>query len=147
MSVTGMNSGIDYMFMDSLKSVFGLIDLGMSRIKSDVGFVREDNAIRKYKNNCKLVVTDKPVYFCMMKYLMNSGDLVNKKSIMEDIKIKREMLKIRLFDGLFRSSDNNMRNILVGNNNSLISIDEGDIFGKRVNVFGKNDWCKKDKMV
>ena len=34
---------------------------------------------------------------------------------------------------------------MVGTNNRLISIDEGDIFGKRKNIFKKNDWCVKDK--
>ena len=54
------------------------------------------------------------------------------------------MLKIRLFDGLFRSSDNILRNILVGSDRrSLISIDENDIYGKRKRVFNKKDWCLK----
>ena len=42
--------------------------------------------------------------------------------------VKKEALKIRLFDGLFRSSDNIPRNILVNDMNELLSIDEGDIF-------------------
>jgi len=52
-------------------------------------------------------------------------------------------LKIRLFDGLFRSSDNIPRNILVNESNQLLSIDEGDIFGKRDKIFNKNDWFTK----
>ena len=52
---------------------------------------------------------------------------------------------MRLFDGLFRSSDNILRNVLVGiDSKSLISIDEGDIFGKRLRIFNKNDWSKKN---
>ena len=56
--------------------------------------------------------------------------------------LARESLKIRLFDGLFRSSDNILRNILVNKDGELLSIDEGDIYGKREKVFNKNDWLK-----
>ena len=41
-----------------------------------------------------------------MDYWPNIGDLGKHKEVMEDITVKREALKIRLFDGLFRSSDN-----------------------------------------
>ena len=40
-------------------------------------------------------------------------------------------MKIRLFDGLFMSSDNILKNILVNEYGDLLSIDEGDLFGKR----------------
>jgi len=52
----------------------------------------------------------------------------------------KECLKIRLYDGLFRSSDNILRNILVNRDGELLSIDEGDIFGKRINIFNKHEW-------
>jgi hypothetical protein len=143
MSVKGMSAGIDYMFMDSLKGEFGLVDLEMKRIMSNVGFVLVDKSIRKYRDNCILEEKKEKVYYCQMVFLENSGDLVNTKELLKDPKVMEEMLKIRLYDGLFRSSDNNMRNILVGEDNRLISIDEGDIFGKRVTIFDKNDWSKK----
>ena len=79
-----------------------------------------------------------------MIFRENKGALVSQKEVMDNIEVKKEMLTIRLFDGLFRSSDNILRNILVGVNNRLISIDEGDIFGKRGHIFDKNDWCLKD---
>ena len=144
MSVSGMNKGSDYMFIDGLKSHFGLIDLQMSRFKSNTGIVILDSKIRKYKNNCKLGPVKTPVYFCKMIFRENKGDLVSQKEVMDNVEVKKEMLTIRLFDGLFRSSDNILRNILVGVNNRLISIDEGDIFGKRGHIFDKNDWCLKD---
>jgi hypothetical protein len=51
-----------------------------------------------------------------------------------------------LFDGLFRSSDNNLRNILVSTDKKhLISIDEGDIFGKRKTIFESSEWCKTNE--
>merc|ERR1711871_1347317 len=46
----------------------------------------------------------------------------------------RECLKIRLYDGLFCSCDN-----------ILLSIDEGDIYGKRKQIFNKNDWFLKSQ--
>jgi hypothetical protein len=140
-----LQHGLDYMFMDSLKHEFGLVDLEMERFKSNVGIVLKDKAIRQYKENCELGEVSVPVYFCKMKFRANRGDLVKQKGVMENLEVKREMLRIRLFDGLFRSSDNNLRNILVGQDNRLISIDEGDIFGKRGAIFAKNDWCKKDQ--
>lgn len=144
MSVSGMKKGLDYLFVDSLKKDFGLIDLKMERFKSLVGIVLKDKNIRQYKNNCELGNLKEPVYFCKMKFIPNHGDL-SKKDVLSNIDVKKQMLTIRLFDGLFRSSDNNMRNILIGENNTLISIDEGDIFGKRKIIFEKNDWCKKDE--
>ena len=58
--------------------------------------------------------------------------------------VMKNVLKIRLYDGLFRSSDNINRNILYcEKNNWCISIDENDIFGKRKLVFNKVDEIKK----
>ena len=85
-----------------------------------------------------------------LHYLTNMGDLGKNKEMMKlslysdptDLFVKKEALKIRLFDGLFRSSDNILRNILVAEGGSLLSIDEGDIYGKREKIFNKNDWLK-----
>ena len=147
MSLKGMNGGIDYLFLDKLKSEFGLPDLGMRRITSNMGFTLVDKGIRKYRDNCILTPSEKRVIYCMMNYLENKGDLNNNKHLLTSEIMVEEMFKIRLFDGLFRSSDNNMRNILVlsVDDNKLISIDEGDIFGKRKNIFNKNDWCIKSQ--
>ena len=61
--------------------------------------------------------------------------------------VVRDSLKIRLFDGLFRSSDNILRNILVNKDGVVLSIDEGDIYGMRKLVFNKNDWfCRSDNL-
>ena len=57
----------------------------------------------------------------------------------------RECLKIRLYDGLFCSSDNILRNILINSNKELLSIDEGDIYGKRKEIFNKKDWFLKSE--
>ena len=78
----------------------------------------------------------------MMDYWDNIGDLGKNKRFLNKDSVKRDCLKIRLFDGIFRSSDNILRNILVNSSGELLSIDEGDLFGKRKNIFNKNDWCK-----
>jgi hypothetical protein len=79
----------------------------------------------------------------MMDYWDNIGDLGKNKDKLKDIKVVEECLKIRYFDGLFRSSDNILRNILVNEDGELLSIDEGDIFGKRKYILNMNsDWCR-----
>ena len=79
----------------------------------------------------------------MMDYWDNIGDLGKNKDKLKDIKVVEECLKIRYFDGLFRSSDNILRNILVNEGGELLSIDEGDIFGKRKYILNMNsDWCR-----
>lgn len=138
----GLNWGRDYEFIDKLKYLFGLEDLGMKRIKSNMCLERIDKKIKSFVNNWFLKENEDTIY-CMMKYKDNIGDL---GKILIDDNIKKEMMLIRLYDGLFRSSDNILRNILVkSNKKGLISIDEGDIFGKRENIFNKRgDWCVKN---
>tara|TARA_B100000963_G_scaffold239936_1_gene209881 strand:- start:104 stop:517 length:414 start_codon:yes stop_codon:yes gene_type:complete len=82
----------------------------------------------------------------MMDYFENIGDLGRNKDFLKDENILKECLRIRLFDGLFRSSDNNMRNILVNKDGELLSIDEGDVFGKRDRIFNHNEWCCKNNI-
>jgi len=140
-----MNYGLDYMFVDNLKEEFGLKSLEMRRIKSDVYFSLVDKSKKNFYENWKLEFGGKKEVYCVMKYFENVGDLSSNKEVLKNEKVIEDMLKIRLFDGLFRSSDNNLRNIMVLNDGALLSIDEGDIFGKRKNVFEKGDWCKKSK--
>ena len=137
----GMNYGKDYIFVDSLKGQFNLIDLNMSRIKSNKGLVKKDSKKPRFVGNWE--IKDKECIYCIMDYYENIGDLGKHKELLESPILKKELFKIRLFDGLFRSSDNILRNILVSQN-KLVSIDENDIYGKRANIFNKNDWCKKN---
>ena len=136
-----MNFGLDYILIDKCKKYFGLKDMNMKRIKSNKGQLKIDPTRKSYVGN--VVIGDKQCIYCMMDYWPNIGDLGKHKEVMEDIAVKQEALKIRLFDGLFRSSDNIPRNILVNDKNELLSIDEGDIFGKREKIFNKNDWFTK----
>jgi len=139
------NYGKDYMCVDELKIEFGLLDLNMTLIRSDKSLCVIDKNKRTWKNNWMFEEKVNVVY-CMMKFYENKGDLGKNKDILNDKKNVKSMLKIRLFDGLFRSSDNILRNILVLNNNDLLSIDENDIFGKRQLIFNKNDWCLKNDL-
>ena len=137
------NLGRDYIFIDSLKKIFGINDLGMKRIQSDMGLERIDTNKKTLVKNWKLEKKDRVIY-CMMNDFENIGDLGKNKHFLEKEEVFKETLKIMLYDGLFRSSDNILRNILVNKDGVLISIDEGDIFGKRKLVFNKNDWFKKN---
>ena len=135
------NYGKDYILVDSLKSKFGLRDMKMRRIRSNRGLVVKDKAKKSFVGNWQWAERD--VVYCIMGLFKNLGDLGKNKGFLEDISVVRECFKIRLFDGLFCSSDNILRNILVNEGGELLSIDEGDIYGKRTRIFNKTDWCVK----
>jgi len=138
------NFGRDYMFVDSLKKMFGLKDMNMKIIKSNKYLVVVDKSIKSFVKNWKFEKGNE-VYYCVMDYYDNIGDLGKNKVVLNNDLFVEEMMKIRLFDGLFRSSDNILRNILVlKNGKGLLSIDEGDIYGKRKMIFNSTDWCKKN---
>lgn len=136
-----MNYGKDYIFMDECKSIFDLWGMNMKRVVCDKRVVRKDPKIKTFVGNTSF--SDEKAIYCMMDYFDNIGDLGRNKEFLNDEDILKECLRIRLFDGLFRSSDNNLRNILVNKDGEILSIDEGDIFGKRDRVFNHNEWCQK----
>ena len=136
-----MNYGKDYIFMDECKSIFDLWSMEMRRVVCDKKLVKKDPKIKTFVNNN--VFKDEKAIYCMMDYFENIGDLGRNKDFLKDESILKECLKIRLFDGLFRSSDNILRNILVDKDGSLLSIDEGDIYGKRYRIFNHNEYCCK----
>jgi hypothetical protein len=136
-----MNYGLDYILVDACKGVFGLRHMNMIRIKSNQGQLKVDPSKKSYVNNVK--IGPKDCTYCMMNYWTHIGDLGKHKDMLDSETVKHESLKIRLFDGLFRSSDNILRNILVNEEGELLSIDEGDIYGKRANIFNKNDYTKQ----
>ena len=150
------NYGRDYLFMDRVKKYFGIKSMNMHRIRSDKGLVKIDKTLRTYKNNCTIGDRSTDVceggtgiVYCIMDCFENIGSVVDNKDIRADRHVKKELLRIRLFDGLFRSSDNIPRNILVGTDKrTLLSIDEGDIYGKRKIIFNrKGDWDKNNMEV
>jgi hypothetical protein len=98
-----------------------------------------DKNIRSFIKNWQF--SERDVIYSMMDDFDNIGDIGKNKNLLENDAIYKECLKIRLYDGLFRSSDNIMRNILVNSDGKVMSIDENDIYGKRKLVFGrKNDY-------
>ena len=137
------NYGRDYVLLDELKEEFGLRAINMQRIKSDKHLTRIDTSKRTLVNNWKW--DNEETYYCKMEIFDNIGDLGKHKHLLEDNNVFRESLKIRLYDGLFCSSDNILRNILVDSSNQLLSIDEGDIYGKRKEIFNKKDWFLKQE--
>ena len=137
--------GRDYITMDILKKIFGIKDLGMKRIRSGVGLEVVDKKKKTYVKNWKF--GEREVVYCMMENFDNIGDLGKNKGFLEREDVFKESLKIRLFDGLFRSSDNILRNILVNSEGVVLSIDEGDIYGKRSLVFNKSDWFLKKENI
>ena len=136
-----MNYGKDYLFMDECKDIFDLWSMNMRQIVCDKKIVRKDKKIKTFVNNWSFI-KEKSIYV-MMDYFENIGDLGKNKDYLKDERILKECMKIRLFDGLFRSSDNILRNILIDKDGELLSIDEGDIYGRRDRIFNHNDWCQK----
>ena len=136
------NYGRDYLLLDRLKSSFNIKDMNMVRIRSNYGLERIDLLVNTFKKNWKIETRD--CIYCMMEYFENIGDLGKSKHFLTDPLILKECLKIRLFDGLFRSSDNILRNILVNKEGVLLSIDEADIYGKRLAIFNKKEPCIKN---
>ena len=136
------NYGRDYLLLDRLKANFNIKDMNMIRIRSNYGLERIDLSVNTFKKNWKIEKRD--CVYCMMEYFENIGDLGKSKHFLTNPLILKECLKIRLFDGLFRSSDNILRNILVNKDGVLLSIDEADIYGKRLAIFNKKEPCIKN---
>lgn len=141
----GLNHGLDYLFMDKLKSLFGLNDLGIElcKIHGKTLKMKRDTLGRTYtwEDN------EEGQVIAIMKKINVKNDLGKLKKLLQDESKFKEMLKIRLFNGLFRSSDNILRNILVDDNDELWAIDENDIFGKRKTVFNKKEPVKRSEFL
>jgi hypothetical protein len=152
----GLNYGMDYCYMDKQKHLFGLKDLdikirkipgkaltvkcteihvgetklgktklGKTKLGKHRSYEWEDN------NNGQVIV--------IMNKINVKTDLGKCKELLKDEVKFREMLKIRLFNGLFRTSDNTTSNILVDEDDELWAIDENDIYGVRKEVFNKKE--------
>ena len=137
------NYGKDYVLIDELKENFGIKSMNMMRIKCDKYLTRIDNKKRTLVNNWKWELGG--TYYCKMDLFENIGDIGKHKHLLDKDNIFKECLKIRLYDGLFCSSDNILRNILVNSVGILLSIDEGDIYGKRKEIFSRKDWFLKNE--
>ena len=161
-----MNYNRDYCVLDECKEAFGLRKIGMKRILSNFRIEKNDRTKKSWKENWKMVswgpcvgdnkdTKNKVVYCvmnkitnCMWKVPMEFGRIKhgivygteNGGNIGQNKALFKEFVKIGVFRGIFRCSDFNGRNVLVGLENQfskqyLVSIDEGDI-GKRLDILG-----------
>ena len=160
-----MNYNRDYACIDECKELFGLKKIGMKRVLSDFRIEKIDKNEKSWINNWKKVYTgDEKVVYCVMnkishcnwKVPMEIGEIKHSFQNGECRRHLKEFAKIGVFRGIFRCSDFNCRNVLVGCDKSylpdyFVSIDEGDI-GKRLDIIGKREgWLikalNKDKTI
>jgi hypothetical protein len=125
------NFGADYEYVDRQKTKVGLNSLGIRRVKSDKALQKVEGEFSWEEGS--------PQIFAVMEPIEDARILGQNKELLEDHAIFKEALKIRLFNGVFRTSDNIIRNILVDKEDNLYAIDENDVLGKRVNVFNKSE--------
>jgi len=147
----GLNYGMDYYYMDKQKRLFGLKDLGI-KIRKIPGKVLTVKRTEEEVHDAKLGKTkivkhrsyewddsNEGQVIAIMNKINVKSDLGKCKELLKDEVKFREMLKIRLFNGFFRTSDNIIRNILVDEEDELWAIDENDIYGVRKEVFNKKE--------
>lgn len=145
----GFNYGMDYVYMDRQKRLFGLkeLDIKLRKIPGKVLTVKRTEEEVQDKGKTKIVKhrsyewedSEDGQVIAIMTKVDVKGDLGKCKDLLKDEAKFREMLKIRLFNGFFRTSDNIIRNILVDENDELWAIDENDIYGVRKEVFNKKE--------
>lgn len=141
----GLNYGMDYLYIDRQKRLFGLreLDVKVWKIRGKVLTMKhceqeKDGTIVKKKTYEWETSEHDQVIVIMNK--VNNGKNFNKcKDLLKDEEMFKEMIKIMLFNGFFRTSDNTTRNILVDENNALWAIDQNSIYGARRNIFNKNE--------
>ena len=154
-----MNYNRDYCVVDECKELFGLKKIGMKRVLADFRIEKIDKSKKHWADNWHKVMIEKDeerVVYCVMNKITHC----NWKIPMELSVIKhsfkngecrrhlKEYVKIGVFRGIFRCSDFNCRNVIVGCDKSylqdyFVSIDEGDI-GKRLDIIGKREkWLVK----
>lgn len=151
----GLNYGIDYLYVDKQKRLFGLKELdiklrkipGKKLTKKITKKLTKDDQDIKTINSYEWEDNEEGQIIAIMNRINVKTDLGKFKSLLKDEAKYREMLKIRLFNGFFRTSDNTLRNILVDEDDELWVIDENDIYGKRKNVFNKKESVKNSEFL
>ena len=158
-----MNYNRDYCVIDECKETFGLKNIGIERVLSNFRIEKVDKSKKSWKNNWTKVIikeNEEKVVYCVMNKITNcmwkvpmeigviKHSLVygaeNGGNIGRNKALFKEFVKIGVFRGIFRCSDFNSRNVLVGleadpcAKQYLVSIDEGDI-GKRLDILGKKE--------
>lgn len=151
-----MNYNRDYCVLDDCKEKFGLEKIGMQRVLANFRIEKMDKNKKSWIDNWVLKYIkedDEPVVYCVMDKIEPGIEIGKAKEMLKDRKILKEFVKIGVFRGIFRVSDFNGRNVMIKDENKLVSIDEGDI-GKRVDILGgngKHKWLikalNKDKSI
>jgi len=135
-----LNFGLDYAYVDAQKQYFNIPALNIKLVEIP------GHAIIKYDNEFKLITNSEcRQVFAVMDEIIHKGDLGKNKQLLDDELNYDEMLKIRCVNGIFRTSDNILRNILVRSDNVFVPIDENDILGKRDLIFNKLEPIKQSK--
>ena len=143
------NYGMDYVYIDRQKHLFGLKDLNITlgKIPGKVlvmKCVEEDkDGVTVKRKTYVWEDSDVGQVIAIMNKVNVHDDFSKCKNLFKDEAKFREMIKIRLFNGFFRISDNVTRNILVDKDNELFAIDQNDMYGKRKNVFNKKEPARK----
>ena len=131
-----MNYNRDYIVVDHSKKLFGLNDLGMTRVKMNKVSTKKDKTIDTWDNNTEWLDADGVVY-SMMNRVPGARLSWNKERIN-----MHELVKIGLFRSIFRVTDFNLTNVLGDEDGNLWSIDEHQI-GVKKNIFGRKcGWVK-----
>ena len=157
-----MNYNRDYSVLDDCKELFGLKKIGIKRVLANFKIEKIDKNKKSWKDNWHKVMIgedEEKVVYCVMNKITNCNwdvpmeigvikhSLVygckNGGNIGQNKALFKELVKIGVYRGIFRCSDFNCRNVLVGledqySQQYLVSIDEGDI-GKRLDIIGKRE--------
>lgn len=147
----GLNA--DYCMVDACKEVFGLNKIGMCRIRSNKSLTRLDKEKKEWRGNLLWVDRPEGVVYSMMERIRGEKLIEYRRSqtslgkpVSDDIWL--EYVKIGLFRGVFMVSDFNQLNVFIdtsGEKVRLISIDEHDVLGKRVRMFGEKNMDVAEK--
>lgn len=140
-----LNYGMDYAYIDHQKRLFGInnLDIKIRKISGKKLTLKKSEEQDETSKKYEWEDSDDGQVIAIMTLVNVKDNLSKCKTILKDKDMYKEMMKIRLFNGFFRTSDNVLRNILVDNTNELWAIDENDIYGKRKNIFNKNEYMKK----
>ena len=150
-----MNYNRDYCVLDACKEAFGLEKIGMVRVLSNFRIEKIDKSKKSWVDNWHKVEIkegDEKVVYCVMDKITPGIEFGKKKrEMLANRKMLKEFAKIGVFRGIFRASDFNGRNVLLKDDDKLVSIDEGDI-GKRLDIIGgREKWLinelNKDKTI
>ncbi len=141
-----MNYNRDYICIDKCKKIFGLNEIGMERVQCNFRIVKSKKE-GTWKNNWHVIWEPDGVIYVKMNMIGSGTMLQNKKHLLDPktekgLNYLKEVFKIAVFRGIFQATDFHLRNILLDENNNLVSIDENDI-GKRKEILdSRSAWLK-----